>query len=60
MTTKPKEYQFTVTIRSSMKIADIIWTFTNKLKHIIPILSISYTEVEDRPTTTEHHGGTTE
>ena len=30
---------------------------SHKLKDAFPIVSISFDEVSDRPTTTEHHGG---
>tara|TARA_Y100001973_G_scaffold85675_1_gene127897 strand:+ start:211 stop:363 length:153 start_codon:yes stop_codon:yes gene_type:complete len=40
-----------------MNIKDIVWAFTHKLKDAFPIVSISFDEVNERPTTTEHHGG---
>ena len=50
-------YVFTVKIRSSMNINDIIWVITNKLKHTLRIESIDYKVVDKRDTTIEHHGG---
>ena len=35
----------------------MVWAFTHKLKDAFPIVSISFDEVSDRPTSTEHHGG---
>ena len=55
-----KQYKFTVVVRSPLDIKDIVWAFTHKLKDAFPIVSISFDEVSDRPTTTEHHGGVTE
>ena len=55
-----KQYKFTVVVNSPMNIKDILWAFTHKLKDAFPIVSISFDEVSDRPTTIEHHGGVTE
>ena len=52
-----KQYKFTVVVRSPMNIKDILWAFTHKLKDAFPIVSISFDEVSDRPTSVEHHGG---
>ena len=52
-----KQYKFTIVVRSPMDVKDIVWAFSNKLKDAFPIVSISFDEVSDRPTTTEHHGG---
>ena len=40
-----------------MDVKDMVWAFTHKLKDAFPIVSISFDEVSDRPTSTEHHGG---
>jgi len=55
-----KQYKFTVVVRSPLDVKDIVWAFTHKLKDAFPIVSISFDEVSDRPTNTEHHGGVTE
>ena len=52
-----KQYKFTIVVRSPMDVKDIGWAFTHKLKDAFPIVSISFDEVSDRPTTVEHHGG---
>ena len=52
-----KQYKFTIVVRSPMDVKDMVWAFTHKLKDAFPIVSISFDEVSDRPTTTEHHGG---
>jgi len=52
-----KQYKFTIVIRSPMDVKDIVWAFSNKLKDAFPIVSISFDEVNERPTTVEHHGG---
>ena len=52
-----KQYKFTIVVRSPMDVKDIVWAFTSKLKDVFPIVSISFDEVDDRPTSIEHHGG---
>ena len=52
-----KQYKFTVVIRTPLDVKDIVWAFTHKLKDAFPIVSIDFTEVSDRPTNIEHHGG---
>ena len=52
-----KQYKFTVVVRSPMDVKNIVWAFTHKLKDAFPIVSISFDEVSDRPTSVEHHGG---
>ena len=44
-------------MRSPMDVKNIVWAFTHKLKDAFPIVSISFDEVSDRPTSVEHHGG---
>ena len=52
-----KQYKFTIVVRSPLDVKDMVWAFTHKLKDAFPIVSISFDEVSDRPTSTEHHGG---
>ena len=52
-----KQYKFTIVVSSPMDVKDMLWAFTHKLKDAFPIVSISFDEVSDRPTTVEHHGG---
>ncbi len=52
-----KTWKITITARTLLKPKDFIWYVTQKLKESLPIIKIDYEEVSDRPTTTEHHGG---
>jgi len=52
-----KQYKFTVVVKTSMDVKNIVWAFAHKLKDAFPIVSIDFTEINDRLTTTEHHGG---
>ena len=53
----PKKYKFTINVRTKLTPSEAIWYITQKIKDSLPVLSISYDLVEDRPTTDEHHGG---
>ena len=55
-----KTWKITITARTLLKPKDFIWFVTQKLKESLPVISINYEEVSDRPTTTEHHGGQVE
>ena len=52
-----KKYKFTLNVRTKLSPSEAIWYITQKIKDSIPILSIDYDIVQDRPTTDEHHGG---
>ncbi len=55
-----KKYKFTVNVRTKLTPSEAIWYITQKLKDAVPVLSIDYDIVDDRPTNVEHHGGTTD
>ena len=52
-----KKYKFTLNVRTKLSPSEAIWYITSKIKDALPVLSIDYDVVEDRPTTDEHHGG---
>jgi hypothetical protein len=52
-----KQYEITVKIRTAILPKDIVWFITQKLKDVLPIISINYEVIEDRDTSIEHHGG---
>ena len=52
-----KKYQFTINVKTNHAPRKAIYEIVNVLKGMIPVLSIDYRLVEDRPTTDEHHGG---
>jgi hypothetical protein len=52
-----KKYKFTVNVRTKLTPSEAIWYITQKLKDAVPVLSIDYDIVDDRPTDVEHHGG---
>jgi len=52
-----KQYQITLKIKTAILPKDIIWFVTQKLKGVLPIISINYEVIEDRDTSVEHHGG---
>ena len=54
-----KQYQFTLNVKTNHDPRQAIFEIVNALKGMIPVLSIDYHLVEDRPTNDEHHGGIT-
>lgn len=55
MDTKTYKVTFTVTTKSNPK--DILTFIQKRIKDALPVLSLNYELVEDRPTSVEHHGG---
>ena len=55
-----KSYEFSVKIRTNRKPKEELWRIVQKLKDVVPVLSIEYNLIDERPTTTEHHGGNNE
>ena len=55
-----KTYQFTINVKTNHNPRDAIIKIVNALKGMLPILSVDYHLVEDRPTSDEHHGGVVE
>ena len=52
-----KQYKFTLNVKTNHNPKEAIFEIVNALKGMIPVLSIDYRLVEDRPTSDEHHGG---
>ena len=52
-----KQYKFTLNVKTNHNPKEAIFEIVNALKGMIPVLSIDYHLVEDRPTSDEHHGG---
>ena len=56
---QPKQYQFTINVKTYHNPKEAIFKIVNALKGMLPVLSIDYHLVEERPTNDEHHGGKT-
>ena len=52
-----KTYQFTINVKTNHNPRDAIVKIVSALKGMLPVLSVDYHLVEDRPTDVEHHGG---
>ena len=52
-----KKYEFTIRVKTNYDPRDLVFKLVDKIKSLIPVLSIDYHLIEDRPTTDEHHGG---
>ncbi len=55
-----KSYEFTIRVKTNYDPRDLVFKLVDKIKSLIPVLSIDYHLIEDRPTTDEHHGGITD
>ena len=53
-----KSYEFSVKVRTNRKPREELWRIVQKLKDVVPVLSVEYNLIDERPTTIEHHGGT--
>ena len=54
-----KQYEFSIKVRTNHDPREAIFDIVQRLKEVLPVLSIDYHLVEDRPTSDEHHGGIT-
>jgi hypothetical protein len=52
-----KKYEFSIKVKTNKDPRKVIFEMVNKLKELLPILSIEHHLIEDRPTNEEHHGG---
>ena len=52
-----KNYKVTLTVTTKSDPRDVVDFIQRRIKEALPVLSLNYELVEDRPTTIEHHGG---
>ncbi len=52
-----KTYKVTLNVTTKSDPSDILDFIKRRIKDALPVLSLSYDLVEDRPTDIEHHGG---
>jgi len=52
-----KKYELTIRVKTNHDPRDDLWRIVNKIKDLMPVLSIEHHLIDDRPTTDEHHGG---
>ena len=57
---KFNQYKFTITVKTNHDPRQAIFEIVDRLKGILPVLSIEHSLIEDRPTSDEHHGGITD
>ncbi len=57
MEDKYKKYEFTLKVKTNTDPRQAIYKIVSALKGMLPVLSIDYHLIEDRPTSDEHHGG---
>ena len=52
-----KKYELTIRVKTNHDPRDDLWRIVNKIRDLMPVLSIEHHLIDDRPTTDEHHGG---
>ena len=55
-----KQYEFTIKVKTNHDPRKAITEIVSALRGMLPVLSIDYHLVEDRPTNDEHHGDNTD
>ena len=55
-----KKYELTIKVKTNHDPREDLWRIVNKIKDLMPVLSIEHHLIDERPTTDEHHGGTTD
>ena len=55
-----KKYELTIKVKTNKDPKGDLWRIVNKIKDLMPVLSIDYQLIDDRPTNDEHHGGVTD
>ena len=54
---KYRNYEFTITVKTNHDPRTAIFEIVDRLKGILPVVSIKHELIEERPTNVEHHGG---
>ena len=52
-----RKYELTINVRTNKDPRGDLWRIVNKIKDLMPVLSIDYHLIDERPTSDEHHGG---
>ncbi len=52
-----KKYELTIRVKTNHDPRDDLWRIVNKIRDLMPVLSIEHHLIDERPTTDEHHGG---
>ncbi len=55
-----RKYELTIKVKTNHDPREDLWRIVNKIKDLMPVLSIEHQLIDDRPTTDEHHGGITD
>jgi len=55
-----RKYELTIKVKTNKDPRGDLWRIVNKIKDLMPVLSIDYHLLDERPTNDEHHGGITD
>jgi len=52
-----RQYELTLKVKTNKDPREDLWRIVNKIKDLMPVLSIDYHLLDERATNDEHHGG---
>ena len=52
-----KTYKVTLTVTTASSAKDVLDFIQKRIKNALPVFSLDYELVDERPTSDEHHGG---
>ena len=52
-----RNYELTIKVKTNKDPRGDLWRIVNKIKDLMPVLSIDYHLLDERPTSDQHHGG---
>ncbi len=52
-----KKYELVIKVKTNHDPRNDLWRVVNRIKDLMPVLSIEHHLIDDRPTNDEHHGG---
>ena len=55
--TNYKKYELIIKVKTGHDPREDLWRIVQRIKDLMPVLSIEHHLIDDRPTSDEHHGG---
>ena len=55
-----RKYELTIKVKTNHDPREDLWRIVQRIKDLMPVLSIEHHLIDERPTTDEHHGGITD
>ena len=54
-----RKYELTIKVKTNHDPREDLWRIVQRIKDLMPVLSIEHQLIDERPTSDEHHGGIT-